>query len=50
MVKTLASNAGDLGLIPGQGTKVLYAMWHCQKKRKTGLVCSFGNKKGTVWR
>ena len=22
MVKTLASNAGDMGLIPGQGTKI----------------------------
>ena len=26
MVKNLASNAGDIGLIPGQGTKIPNAM------------------------
>ena len=27
MVKTLPSNAGGTGSIPGQGTKVPYALW-----------------------
>ena len=26
VVKNLPSNAGDMGLIPGQGTKIPYAM------------------------
>ena len=30
----LQSIAGDTGLIPGQGTKILRAMWHSHKKRK----------------
>ena len=27
-----ASNAGGVGSIPGQGTKILLATWHSQKK------------------
>ena len=27
-----ASTAGGTGLIPGQGTKILHAAWHGQKK------------------
>ena len=29
-----ASNAGDLGLIPGQGTKIPHAVQHSQEKKK----------------
>ena len=29
-----ASTAGGRGLIPGQGTKILHAVWHGQKKKK----------------
>ena len=40
-----ASTAGDLGLIPGQGTKILQAMWYDykekkKKKKRTGLGVS----------
>ena len=28
-----ASTAGDTGLIPGQGTKILHAVWDSQKKK-----------------
>ena len=34
VVKTLPSNVGGTGLIPGQGTKILYAMWPTNKKLK----------------
>ena len=29
-----ASNAGGVGSIPGQGTKIPHAVWHSQKKKK----------------
>ena len=29
-----ASTAGDLGLIPGQGTKILQAFWYNYKQNK----------------
>ena len=29
-----ASSAGGTSLIPGQGTKILCAAWHGQKKKK----------------
>ena len=32
VVKTLPSTAGDVGLIPGQGTKSSHAMWCSQEK------------------
>lgn len=32
--KNLPLNAGDLNLIPGQRTKVAYAVWCGKKKRK----------------
>ena len=32
--KKSACNAGDLGLIPGQGTKILHAMQCSQRKKK----------------
>ena len=36
-----ASNAGGVGLIPRQGTKIAHAAWHGQKnkikKKKKGL-------------
>ena len=34
MVKTPPSNAGLVGSIPGQGTKVLHATWGGQKLKK----------------
>ena len=34
MVKTLPSNAGDMGLIPDWGTKILHATWCGQKKKE----------------
>ena len=33
-LRLCASNAGDVGLIPGWGTKISHAMWHGQKKKK----------------
>ena len=39
MVKNLPCNAGDLNLIPGQGTKVAYAMWCGKKKKKKERNC-----------
>ena len=35
VVKTLPSTAGDVGLIPGQGTKISHAMWCGQGKKKS---------------
>ena len=34
MVKSLSSNAGSTGSIPGQRTKILHAAWCGQKKKK----------------
>ena len=34
VVKTLPSNAGDMGLIPDWGTNILHALWFGQKKKK----------------
>ena len=31
-LRLFASNAGNRGLVPGQGTKTPYVMWRCQKK------------------
>ena len=33
-LRLCASTAGDAGLIPGQGTKILHALWPGQKKKK----------------
>ena len=40
MVKSPPSNARDMGLIPGQGTKILCAMWHSWRKKKKSCVLS----------
>ena len=43
-VKLHASTAGDVGLIPAWGTKILQATWHDQKKNlvlKTGIGTKF---------
>ena len=32
VVKTLPSNSADMGLIPGQGTKIPHATWCSQRK------------------
>ena len=34
VIKTHVSNAGDVGLIPGRGTKIPHAEWYGQKKKK----------------
>ena len=34
------SNTGGTGLIPDQGTKIPYAAWHGQKKKKSKISLS----------
>ena len=34
MVKTCASTAGGMGLIPGQGTKILHAAQYSQREKR----------------
>ena len=41
-----SSNAGDAGLIPGQGTRGLYAVW-CSKKKKKKLQGQFNDNNKT---
>ena len=38
VVKNLPCNAGDMGSIPGQGTKILHATWRSKKKKKKSTV------------
>ena len=33
-----AATAGGMGLIPGQGTKILYVLWCSQKKKKNKFI------------
>ena len=33
-----AATAGGMGLIPGQGTKILYVLWHSQKKKEKKFI------------
>ena len=35
MLGICSSTAGDTGLIPGQGTKILHAVWFDQKNNKS---------------
>ena len=37
-----APNVGGMGLIPGQGTKILHAMWQHQKKGKKEKILKTG--------
>ena len=37
VVKDLPPNAGDEGLIPGQGTKISHAKWQEQQQQKDVL-------------
>ena len=37
-VKTLPSNAGGVGLIPGQGARIPDALWPKKKKNKTNII------------
>ena len=37
-LRLCASTAGGTDLIPGWGTKILWAMWHSQKKKITGNI------------
>ena len=41
-VRDRASDAVALGLIPGQETKITYAMWQ-KKKKKTSIAFGEGN-------
>ena len=34
MAKNMPSNAEDMGLTPGQGTKILHATWVAQPKQQ----------------
>ena len=38
-----ASNAEDVGSIPGQGTGILHALQHSQKRKKKTEVAALGN-------
>ena len=38
MVKNLSSDAGKVGSIPGQGTKISRALWHGQKVKIKILI------------
>ena len=38
VIKNLPCNAGDMGSIPGQGTKILHATWRSKKKKKKSTV------------
>ena len=59
VVKNPPCNAGDAGLIPGQGTKIPHAVWLGQKKRKKAhmltqhtvlaLVSGTRTKAACVW-
>ena len=42
VVKTVSSSAADVGSIPGQGTRIPYAMQHSQKKRKKEIAFGSG--------
>ena len=41
VVKTRASTAKGMGLIPGQGTNILHATWYGQKKKKKKKTVNF---------
>ena len=45
VLRLLASTAGGEGLIPGQGTKVLYAVW-CGQNKQTKKVFNITNHQG----
>ena len=38
MVGTSPSNAGGVGLIPGQGARIPDALWPKKKKNKTNII------------
>ena len=40
LVKNLLSNTEGTGLIPGKGTKIPYAAWYGQKKKKSTIPSS----------
>ena len=44
VVKTLPSNAGNLGLIPGRGTKIPHASWPRKQNIKQKQFCNKFNK------
>ena len=43
------STAGDRGLIPGQGTKILHAAWCRPRKRKKNLWCSICHLESRIY-
>ena len=44
VVKTLPSNAGGVGSVPGQGAKILQASWPKNQNIKQKQCCSKFNK------
>ena len=44
VVKTLPSNAGGVGLIPGRGAKIPYALWPKKQDIKQKQYCNKFNK------
>ena len=44
MVKTSTSNAGGAGSIPGQGDKILHALWLKNENMKQKQYCNNFNK------
>ena len=44
VVKTSASNAGDIGLIPGRGAKIPHALWPRNQNIKQKRYCDKFNK------
>ena len=44
MVKTSPSNAGGVGLIPGQGAKIPHALWPKNQNIKQKQYCNKCNK------
>ena len=49
VVKTSLSNAGDAGLVPGQGDKIPQALWSKKNLRKQKQYCNKFNKDFQKW-
>ena len=47
MVQWLRLHTGGVGLIPGQGTKILHAVWEKTKKKPALIVLFPGNSLST---
>ena len=49
VAKTLPSNVGDAGLIPGWGTKIPHASWPKNQNMKQKQYCNKFNKDFKKW-